>query len=367
MAVIHVVSVSGGKDSAATAVLCEMTARIPKENARYIFCDTGNEHAAVYDYLSYLEQALDIRIDRLRADFVEQIAAKRVFVSRDQRVGRRYDQQPVVDDFDRPIWKRNGKGQIVFKLTKQEGLPFCAFIQKTRKFGGGRRTRWSNKAKRRALAVLHPTGNPFLDLCLWKGRFPSRKAQFCTLELKRNVAVAYQLDLIEAGNQVVSWQGIRRDESVNRRHARKVERIGPKLRAFRPLVDWSAKDVFDYCGSKGIQPNPLYKQGMGRVGCMPCINCGKDEIRQIDLRFPEALYEKRTWEQLVSQASKRGFATFFNKELHEDNYADRRVHIANQVSAVIKWANTTRGGRQFSLLNQLEEPTACASVYGLCE
>src|SRR3546814_5551271 len=93
-----------------------------------------------------------------------------------------------------------------------------------RKVGAGRRSRWTNKAKRRALKVLHPTGNPFLDLCLWKGRFPSRKAQFCTEELKRNIAVEFQVDLIDQGHTVVSWQGIRRDESLNRRDALKIGR-----------------------------------------------------------------------------------------------------------------------------------------------
>lgn len=318
--IIHVASVSGGKDSTATLLLA--LEKIGRERLRAIFCDTGNEHAAVYEYLSYLEQALDIRIDRLKADFTDQIAAKRRFISRDQRVGRD---------------KR------------------------------GRKIRWSNKAKRRALEVLHPTGNPFLDLCIWKGRFPSRKAQFCTEELKRNMAVSYQLDLVDAGHQVVSWQGVRRDESLNRRHAKKSERIGPAMRAFRPIVEWTALQVFDYCAQRGIQPNPLYLQGMGRVGCMPCINVGKDELRQIHARFPEALDEKARWEAIVSKASKRGFSTFFNKELHAANYADRRVHHSNRVEAVIEWAHTTRGGRQFDLLADLVEPTACSSAYGLCE
>lgn len=316
----HVVSVSGGKDSAATLLLA--LERCPRESVIPIFCDTGNEHAEVYEYLAYLEQALDIEIVRLKADFSEQIARKRVFVARDQRIGRD---------------KR------------------------------GRRLRWSNKAKRRALAALYPTGNPFLDLCLWKGRFPSRKAQFCTEELKRNMAVAYQLDLIDAGHRVVSWQGVRRDESLNRRSAKKIERVGPKLWAFRPLVDWTAPHVFDYCARCGIQPNPLYTQGMNRVGCMPCINVGKNELRQIAARFPEALEEKTEWERLVGQASKRGFSTFFNKELHEKNCQDIHVHAENRIEEVIRWAHTSRGGRQFDMLADLIEPSACASSYGLCE
>lgn len=321
MSIVHVVSVSGGKDSTATLLLAAVE-RVPRENLRAIFCDTGNEHQAVYDYLDYLECTLEVRIDRLKADFSEQIAQKRKFIANDRRIGR--------DD-------------------------------------RGRRKRWTNKAKRRALAVLHPTGNPFLDLCLWKGRFPSRKAQFCTEELKRNMAVAYQLDLIDAGHQVVSWQGVRRDESQNRRNAKKIERLGPALWAFRPLVEWTALQVFDCHASHGVRPNPLYTQGMGRVGCMPCINAGKEEITQIAARFPEALEEKARWERLVSQASKRGFSTFFNKELHQANYADRRVHEANQITEVIRWARTSRGGRQFDMLADLIEPDACASAYGLCE
>jgi 3'-phosphoadenosine 5'-phosphosulfate sulfotransferase (PAPS reductase)/FAD synthetase len=317
---VNVVSISGGKDSAATILLA--LSRCAAGSVVPIFCDTGNEHAEVYNYLAYLEQALDISIVRLKADFSEQIAAKRRFIANDQRHGR--DKH-------------------------------------------GRRLRWSNKAKRRALAVLYPTGNPFIDLCLWKGRFPSRKAQFCTEELKRNMAVSYQLDLIDQGLNVVSWQGVRRDESQNRRNAKKIERIGPHLYAFRPLVEWSATQVFEYCASNGLQPNPLYKQGMSRVGCMPCINAGKEELRQIAARFPDSLEEKSRWEMLVGQASKRGFSTFFNKELHGGYNSDRRIMAANRIEAVIHWAHTSRGGRQLDMLAIITEPAACSSAYGLCE
>lgn len=139
------------------------------------------------------------------------------------------------------------------------------------------------------LAVLRPTGNAFLDLCLWKGRFPSRKAQFCTQELKRDMAVGYQLDLIDRGYRVVSWQGVRRDESENRKNAKRMERIGPNLWAFRPIVEWTAVQVFARHASHDIEPNPLYRQGMSRVGCMPCINCNKAELREISKRFPEEI------------------------------------------------------------------------------
>lgn len=310
----HVVSVSGGKDSAATLLLalenCSRDSIVP------IFCDTGNEHQAVYEYLDYLEQVLDIEIVRLKAEFTEQIARKRMFIARDQRNGRK----------------------------------------------NGTRLRWSNKSKRRALAELHPTGNPFLDLCMWKGRFPSRKAQFCTEELKRNMAVSFQIDLIDEGHQVLSWQGVRRDESEARKNAKKIERLNPKMWAFRPLVEWTAAQVFEYCASRGILPNPLYKQGMSRVGCMPCVNVNKEELRQIAQRFPEMIHEKAEWERKVALCSKRMVATFIHAPGMSNHEAAKQT-----IWTVVEWSKTTRGGKQFNLLAGLEEPTACASAYGLCE
>lgn len=316
----HVVSISGGKDSTATLQLALF--KCGHEHVIPIFCDTGNEHETVYEYLDYLEKALDIKIHRLKADFTEQIARKRMFIARDMRHGRK----------------------------------------------NGRRIRWSNKAKRRALSVLYPTGNPFLDLCLWKGRFPSRKAQFCTEELKRNMAVSFQLDLIDAGHQIISWQGVRRDESINRRNAKKFERVGHGLWIFRPIVDWSAADVFDYCREWAIAPNPLYKQGMSRVGCMPCINVNKAELAEISRRFPEHLERISEWEILVSKASKRGFSTFMHKGPVETSLGtEQKTYEAGNIQQVVRWAKTSRGGRQMDLLEELIPSEECKSSYGLCD
>ncbi|OQS42286.1 phosphoadenosine phosphosulfate reductase domain-containing protein [Chromobacterium haemolyticum] len=359
MAVIHVVSVSGGKDSTATLKLA--VDRVGRENLIAIFCDTGNEDQTVYDYLAYLEELFGIRIVRLKAEFSEQIAQKRAFVAGDTRPGREYDTQPVFDSERRPVWARDGNGRLRFALKKNRGAPFCALIQKSVRVGGGRRVRWSNKAKRRALAVLHPTGNPFLDLCLWKGRFPSRKAQFCTEELKRNMAVAFQLDLIDTGHRVISWQGVRRDESRERSDAKKMERIGPAMWAFRPLVEWSAGDVFSYCADHRIKPNPLYLEGCDRVGCMPCINVSKDELRNTSQRREGHIARIAGWEIIVGQASKRGAATFLPAPGDTRTAVDR-----GNIWQRVEWSRTTRGGRQYDLLGDIDEPTTCASSYGLC-
>lgn len=204
-----------------------------------------------------------------------------------------------------------------------------------------------------------------LDLCMWKGRFPSRKAQFCTEELKRNVAVEFQLGLMDAGHRVVSWQGVRRDESFNRRNAKKAERVGRNLWIFRPIVEWSAERVFAFAKSHRVNPNPLYMQGMTRVGCMPCINVNKAELREIALRFFGEIERVAGWELLVGNCSKRGASTFM---CDAHGAKDRREVFADlNIWQRIEWAKTTRGGKQFDLLAQLDEPTACSSAYGLCE
>lgn len=365
MSIIHVVSVSGGKDSLTTLLIA--LNRFGRRNVIAIFCDTCNEDRHVYEYLDYLELALDIKIQRLRADFSEQIAAKRMFIARDVRTRREYRRVPKIDRDGNPVWLRDKAGKVLeFPVLDEEGEP-TGETGPRQKMGwdGGRRVRWTNKAKRRALAVLHPTGNAFLDLCLLKGRFPSRKAQFCTHELKRDPAVEFQLALVDQGHTVVSWQGVRRDESLARRNAKGFEKIGPSLYAFRPLVDWTAEQVFAYSAAHGIRPNPLYLQGMSRVGCMPCINVQKAELRQIADRFPEHIERISEWEWMVGECCKRGFSTFLT-DAH--SAPDRRQVFADlNIWSRVQWSRTTRGGRQYDLLAFLSEPTACSSAYGLCE
>lgn len=361
----HVISVSGGKDS--QAVLLLALERCPRDSVLPIFCDTGNEHEQTYAHLAYLEQALGVTIARLKADFTEELAAKRRFIARDARTRREYHRVPKVDRNGNTVWLRRKNGEIrLFPIVGEDGeLTGEMAPRQSMGWDGGRPVRWSNKAKRRALAVMHPSGNPFLDLCMWKGRFPSRKAQFCTEELKRNMAVMFQMGLVDAGHSVISWQGVRRDESFNRRDAKLSERVGARMRIFRPIVAWTAADVFDFSESRKLQHNPLYRQGMNRVGCMPCINVSKPELRAIAARFPEHPARIAEWEKIVGMCSKRGFSTFMT-DAHDAK--DRRQVFADlNIWTRIEWAKTTRGGKQYDLLADAVESTACASSYGLCE
>lgn len=332
-ATVAVVSDSTGKDSGITVELA--IEAMGREKVCIVFADTGNEHELVYEHLEYQRQRYG-EIVTLRADFANDIARKR--------------------EYARAVWPTKGVPTEIIE---------------------------------RALSVLHPTGVPFLDLCLWKGRFPSRKAQFCTQELKRAPLDAYMLELLRQGFEVESWRGIRRDESHKRRDAKAREQAAEGWTVVHPVVDWTADQVIAEHQRRGVKLNPLYSLGMKRVGCMPCINCGKDELLEISKRFPQHIDKIREWERLVSLASKRGWTTFFTDgaleskvpvpgwkfELRADADGiefeiwiepDEEVHARCNIDQRVRWAQTSRGGRQSDFI-RLEAPQSCASVYGLCE
>lgn len=334
MAETAVVSTSGGKDSLAAALIARD--RLGQENCRSAFCDTGNEHELTLIYVHEYLPTVFGPITILKASFDRQIAGKRAYVA---------------------------------KTWREEGVPE-EFVE-------------------RALSVLQPTGNPFFDLCVWKGRFPSRMAQFCTQELKRAPLDDYMLRLLEEGLEVSSWRGIRRDESQNRADALEHDVAAEGWKIEHPIVDWSAQQTIDFVRSRGVKLNPLYSLGMKRVGCMPCINCGKDELLEISKRFPDHVARIREWEGLVSLAAKRGWTTFFTEPAKISRKAlpgwrhemtdkegnpfehwiepDAEIYKRANIDARIRWAQTAHGGRKVDWIREMQPAPACSSMYGLCE
>jgi 3'-phosphoadenosine 5'-phosphosulfate sulfotransferase (PAPS reductase)/FAD synthetase len=329
----HIIGLSGGKDSTATLLLA--LDRLPKSAIQPVFVDTGNEQRATHTYLDYLESHLDLPITRLTPDFTSQIAEKRQFIAQDMRTGR--DKRGV-------------------------------------------KLRWSNRRKREALANLHPSGNPFLDLCMLKGMFPSNRSQFCTDYLKKQVFVSFVDDMAQSGQKVVVWQGIRREESDKRKNARLFERVGPGFYYFRPLIHWTTEDVFRFLDEKGVHPNPLYAS-LGRVGCAPCLFSNKKDIRAMlgagagftDEDSAAILHRIRDWETRVSACSKTGRAAFFHgKELagahlgkvHPITFWDR-----HRIDAIQHWANkpTRFNASDWDEFEAVEVESSCSSEWGMCE
>lgn len=311
----NVVSVSGGKDSTAL-LLVALAQEVP--NLQAVFADTGNEHEQTYDYVRYLAEKTGVPIRWVKADLSGQFARRRKYVQEK--------------------WPEKGVPEQVIQ---------------------------------RALSVLHPTGNPYLDLCMLKGRFPARRSQFCTQVLKRDVIFSEVFSpLMDLGpSMILSWQGVRREESLARRYLPECDEVGGGLFNYRPILKWPVEAVFEAHRYMGVDPNPLYSQGMSRVGCMPCVNCSKDELAAIAVRFPAEVERVREWEQLVSAASKRGSATFFaavnDPTVKSTDLITSETH---GIDRMVEWASTSRGGRQYDIFfAQAGEETGCSSSYGLCE
>ncbi|EIT7644431.1 phosphoadenosine phosphosulfate reductase family protein [Escherichia coli] len=323
---INIISVSGGKDSLAQWL-------VGIESGVHflpVFADTGHEHPQTMEYLDYLENRLG-PVKRVKADFSRQIEGKRKFIA---------EKWPV-------------------SLVEECGMS-------------------PGEAAERincALEILKPTGIPFLDLCMWKGRFPSTKARFCTFDLKHEpVRTQVVLPALNEFDEVISWQGVRAQESPARAGLPAWEEDAdntPGLHVYRPILNWTHEEVFAFARRHGIKPNPLYQQGCSRVGCMPCIHARKSELAEIFSRWPEEVKRVAEWERLVAACSRRGNSTFF-PSTHDPRRAERRIDIitvdAYGIESYRDWAMTTRGGTQFDLLASVNDKSVCSSVYaGVCE
>ncbi len=313
----NIVSVSGGKDSTALLLLA-IERKV--ENLSAVFADTGNEHPQTYEYLQYLSEATGIAIRWVKADFTKDLQRKK---------------------------------ERLLKMISGE-VPD--------QFG---KYRMSAERAAEAIHLLEPTGNPFLDVCLVKGYFPSTRRRFCSEKLKRDPINDQVVNpILEAGEDIISWQGVRADESPARallveRECKLIHANGAELWNYRPLLRWTAEDCFAMHRKHGIDHNPLYSQGMKRVGCMPCIHAGKDELLEISQRFPEEIARISAWEDAISGVKKiKGMTgSFFHK-------SDGR---GDGIWEAVEWAKTSRGGKQYDLMRSDDDVEACSSIYGLCE
>ncbi len=214
----------------------------------------------------------------------------------------------------------------------------------------------------RALELLQPSGNPFLDLCMVRGGLPPHKRQFCTDYLKRSRLTGYAIGTIDAGFFIESWRGVCARENEARRRLPHYEWRRGHDALFRPVLRRNVADMFEAHAAAGIVPNPLYREGMSRVGRMPCINAQKAESREIAGRFREHVERIAAWERLVSEVCRPPRpASFFQVG------TARHMEQAATVLQVVDWSKATRGGRQHDLLAGAEPSTACSFAYGLCE
>jgi len=112
----------------------------------------------------------------------------------------------------------------------------------------------------------------FLDMCKLIGP-PSRINAWCCSVFK-SAPIASMVSEIKKEHGIISFEGIRRRESVRRRNRDKLyinKKIVHQLSAY-PILDWKEIEVWLFILTKGLIFNQAYGKGFSRVGCMYCPN-----------------------------------------------------------------------------------------------
>lgn len=90
------------------------------------------------------------------------------------------------------------------------------------------------------------------------------------------------------------------DDASSRRLFEQCQMKG--VRMLNPIIDWSDSDVWDYLHSRGIEGNPLYKEGWTRIGCVGCPLSGKRARELAFARYPK-LY--KAWHDAIEYVIER--------------------------------------------------------------
>lgn len=400
-----VVNFSAGKDSTTTATIAH---HLFGDRVQNVMADTDNEHELTVDFARNVHHQIGCK----PVQIVKRIYTEAEFERRRQSLKDRWQKRQAI---------RMGayRGVIMPSLARADTKFGQAWLRTAERWGIEFET-----PLEAALSVMHPSGNSFQDAALLHGKFPMMRDRFCTDELKIQIAFDAAIKpLLDDGEVVVQWSGVRADESDKRagyaRFARD-ERDPDFLYNFLPIHRWTAADVFALHKYFGIKPNPLYMQGASRVGCMNCVLSTKEEISETAARWPEHIEKHHAWEKKVRLASRwvhwmsvgtesqawmrsqLGFRIeawmeedeFTGEEIMRSRkypinlgtdiklygldpdiqriewsgfYGPRGNMGAPSAIDVVEWAKTGRGGKVYDLVKASMDTAVCSSRYGLCE
>lgn len=206
-----IVPVSGGKDSATCLALA--IDKVGAENVTAVFNDTGWEHPITYEYLTYLEERLGVKIHRTIG-------------------GNRKD----------------GK--------KAQTLPDLIRAQGRFPFGLGRFC--TTHLKQYALRDWYKD-NLYDGSTQYEIWFGMRAAE--SVQRAKKYKGMTEEELYDIGDLFPSrWN----------------KKLRATLKAKLPILNWGTDEVFQYLKEHNIEHNPLYDEGTNdRVGCYPCMLAGK--------------------------------------------------------------------------------------------
>lgn len=281
---------------------------------------------------------------------------------------------------------------------------------------------------RTVVGDIHTVTPPrdFWELARHKRRFPSRKARFCTQHLKVIPGHAQLARHIDAGRRVIKATGVRHEEAHadnNRGHVPAlaydafVLGKGDQQQTYTypvwyPLRTWTLADVWaihrryldldavialvhadptmpaarkaqliDHMQHNNIPRNPLYEMGARRVGCFPCINSAKLEMRALVHFRPERIDFIERQEHALTAISTWSHSSFFNRSTVPLRFRSRVLRKDGQliidpdtgepmrvatIRDVVQWSQTSWGAHQYAMFFPDEVAGAC-TIGGECK
>jgi len=251
-------------------------------------------------------------------------------------------------------------------------------------------------------------GIGFYELARKKKRFPSRRARFCTQILKVIPSMKHIEELKEKG-KVLALSGIRKAEGHSANDRGDLDQFHYDdtygCDKFLPIYEWSLDDIWEAhrkyldvedvveiikddegvplttrleliqrVRTTGVPRNPLYDMGARRVGCFPCINSSKREIRAIAHYRPERIDFIESKEGYFSDNSNM-FSSMFARKTVPERWRTKEITTADgekmnvaTIRDIVAWSKTAWGARQYELFHRLDDDdTLSCDMRGMCE
>jgi len=106
---------------------------------------------------------------------------------------------------------------------------------------------------------------------------------------------------------IVRIVGTRRWESVMRMQQKVIDRNKwvPHSIAVHPIFEWTDVDVWSYIWKEKLSINPLYEQGLVRIGCYPCPYAEMSRFEILGKLHPELL--DNLYSRLIAWGKKHGY------------------------------------------------------------
>ncbi len=129
----------------------------------------------------------------------------------------------------------------------------------------------------------------------WPAKTADLRTRWCSAYLKIDVAARALTNHPDLkGKRILFITGERREESYSRKKYKEAElhRSNSKKRLvhhWRPVIDWTEKEIWDISERNKIIPHPAYFLGFPRLSCRSCIFYSKDHWKTLNQVDPSAI------------------------------------------------------------------------------